>query len=305
MEFVDQLRNLHEQILFKGDLHVDTAFKNIVISGMGGSGIVGNIFSEIYSRKPVHVVSDYVLPEFADKDTLFIGISYSGNTEETIAALEEAEKRGCQVRLITSGGKLAASGHTLVRIPQNIQPRSAIGYMLKPLLSSFLKLPEETYLGISKLLEDIDGDNTEEKNLAMEIFKHRSIPVILGYHPFRWAAYRWKTQFNENSKIMAFSNYFPELNHNETMPLKDTYEKDKFMFLAFDGSQNSRISKRMNVTAEITGTKFHVIKIKGSNLLEQLFYLIHYGDYVSYHLAGLRGIDPNDVSLIESLKKKI
>ena len=136
-----------------------------------------------------HVVSDYVLPEFADKDTLFIGISYSGNTEETIAALEEAEKRGCQVRLITSGGKLAASGHTLVRIPQNIQPRSAIGYMLKPLLSSFLKLPEETYLGISKLLEDIDGDNTEEKNLAMEIFKHRSIPVILGYHPFRWVAY--------------------------------------------------------------------------------------------------------------------
>ena len=166
MEFVDQLRNLREQVLFKADLNIDSAFKNIVISGMGGSGIVGNIFSEIYSRKPVQVVSDYVLPEFADKDTLFIGISYSGNTEETIATLEEAEKRGCQIRLITSGGKLAASGHTFARVPQNIQPRSAIGYMLKPLLSSFLNLPDEACLGISKLLENIDRDNNEEKNLA-------------------------------------------------------------------------------------------------------------------------------------------
>lgn len=304
MNFLEQLKNLSSQVLHKVDLGEVPQFSNIVIAGMGGSGIAGSIFSEIYDKAPVQVISDYHLPRYAGKETLFVGISYSGNTEEVLQASQEAIDRGCAVKLITSGGKLSQFDADIVRIPGGMQPRSAIGYLLKPFLSTFITEDDVAYSGISSLLREIDKNNDEEKKLAAEIAAAQQIPVIYGHYPYRWIAYRWKTQFNENSKLLSYSTYFPELNHNETVPLKGSYRKDNFRFLTFGGAPE-RISRRKSITSEITGTEFTEIEPKGETFIEKLFYLIHYGDYLSYHLALERNLDPEDVSVISELKERL
>lgn len=304
MNFLEQLKNLSSQVLYKTDFGEIPKFRNIVVSGMGGSGIAGSIFSEIYDKVPVEVISDYRLPHYADENTLFIGISYSGNTEEVLQASQKAIERGCKVKLVTSGGKLSTLGADVVKIPGGLQPRSAIGYLLKPFLSSFVSEDEDAYPEISSLLKEMDKDNSREKALAEEIASAKQIPVVYGHYPYRWTAYRWKTQFNENSKLLSYSTYFPELNHNETVPLKGTYGKDNFRFIIF-GDAPERIENRIMITSEITGTNFTRIEVRGNSLLEKLFYLIHYGDYLSYHLALARGIDPEDVSVISELKNRL
>lgn len=304
MDFIDQLKDLKKQVKFQGDFGKLSGFRNIVISGMGGSGIAGSIFSELYRKCPVEVVTDYHLPEYAGSDTLFIGISYSGNTEETLSAAGEAIRNGCQVRLVTSGGQLSEMGQDTVLIPPGLQPRSALGYLLKPFLSTFITSSEEEYAEISGILQELDNDNKAQEELATEISGRQEIPVVMGYEPLRWVAYRWKTQFNENSKLLSFSNYFPELNHNETVPLRSSYRKDVFRFLVFGGAPQ-RIEERIRITSRITGTDFTRIPVVGNTLLQRLFYLIHYGDYLSYHLARARNLDPEEVGVIEELKKEL
>lgn len=306
MDFLDELRTLKEQVLFRDSFSIDQAkYNKIIISGMGGSGIVGNIFSELYNKKPVSVVSDYDIPEFADDKTLFIAISYSGNTEETLSTLDQAEKAGCHIVGITSGGKLSLRKHKIIKIPSGLQPRSSLGYMIMPLINSLMPISEETRLSASALLGKIDSENEEMRLLAEEIGREKLIPFVLGFSPFRWVAYRWKTQFNENSKILAFSNSFPELNHNETMPYKGSYRKDLFRFIVIGNPLNERIKKRIKITAEITDTEFTYVPDQGNSLFEKLFALIHKGDYLTYHLARYLGVDPTDVSLIERLKREL
>ena len=271
---------------------------------MGGSGIAGNIFSELYEMTPVQVVSDYKLPAYADKDTLFVGISYSGNTEETVSATREAIRRNCQVRLITSGGELAELGQETVLVPEGYQPRAALGYLIKPFLNSFITSDKTVYEKISTMLLEMETDSSLEKGTAAKIFRKNSIPYVLGYPPFRWVAYRWKTQFNENSKLLAFSSYFPELDHNDAIPFKHTYGKDAFSFIVFGGS-TGQIEKRVRYTSEITSTDFITIEPKGESTLERMFYFIHAGDYISYHLGKMRKIDPEDVSVLTDLKERL
>lgn len=304
MNFGEQLRDFSNQVKFKEDFGKLNPFSNIVISGMGGSGIAGSIFSEIYDNAPVQVVSDYELPHYAGKETLFIGISYSGNTEETVSTAREAVKRGCQVRLITSGGELSELGEETVLVPKNYQPRAALGYLLMPFLNTFVSRDAALYEGISRILSGLDSDNHKEEAIARSIFEGKSIPYVLGYPPFKWVAYRWKTQFNENSKLLAFSSYFPELDHNDAIPFKHSYGKENFTFLVFGGS-SGQIGKRVKYTSELTSTDFITIEPMGTNVLEKLFHLIHAGDYISYHLGKMRGVDPEDVSVLTELKEKL
>ncbi len=306
MNFAEELKTLKKQVQSKEYLNVDpSSFDKIIISGMGGSGIVGNIFSEIYDKKPVTVVSDYHIPSFADNRTLFIAVSYSGNTEETISALELAKKSGCRVAAITSGGQIANSVDNKVLIPGGLQPRSALGYMLMPLVNTFLKPSHQEIDKTAAMIDAIDEDNRDMESLAREIWDGKFIPVILGFSPFRWVAYRWKTQFNENSKILAFSNYFPELNHNETMPYRGTYRKDEFKFIVVGHPENIKIEERIKWTSSLTSTPFQRVDVRGKYTLDTLFGLIHKGDYLTYHLARFLNVDPTDVSLIEELKKKL
>ena len=304
-KLLHELGTLKDQVRFSKRFTIDGDFDNVVVAGMGGSGIVGRIFSELYSEKPVEVVSDYQLPKYANDRTLVIGVSYSGNTEETISALNQAQKNNCITVAITSGGKISGMGFQTVLIPGGLQPRSSLGYMLMPLLSTFLDITNNVRDATFERLKNMDEAHSKEETLALEIFKEQRIPVIMGFFPFSWVAYRWKTQFNENSKIMAFSNYFPELNHNETMAIGDTFRRDLFKYIAFRGSTNNRIEKRIEETSKITGVDFYQVTAEGNSIIEKLFFLVHYGDYVSYHLAKLRNVDPQDVSKIELLKKRL
>lgn len=305
MEFIEELRFLKEQLFFKEKAARKDGFSNIIIAGMGGSGVAGQIFSEMYSEIPVHLVDDYSIPRFASKDTLFIGISYSGNTEETVSATREAIRKKAHVVTISSGGKLQKLGNQHIRIPNaSLQPRSATGYMLMPLLNTFGLVKKKDLQSAYWLLSELDKDNEECRVHAQSIIQGEKIPCVFGSSPFSSIAYRWKTQFNENAKVLAYSNSFPELNHNDTMALAQTYSKEKFYFMVF-ASERERIRKRISVTAEIANAQFNEIKAKGRTDFERMLYLLHYGDYVSYHLGKLRNVAPEDVSLIQKLKEKL
>jgi glucose/mannose-6-phosphate isomerase len=304
MNFLDELKNLKEQIKSTDKFNVDFNFDNIVISGMGGSGIVGNIFQEYYTDRPVIAIGDYGIPSFVNDKTLFIAISYSGNTEETINNVEEAKKRGAHVMAITSGGKLETLVENSIVIPGDLQPRSALGYMLMPLYNTFSPVDADKVSEAYDILNDMDKNHSEMKAEAFKIYENSSIPIIYGSKPFKSVAYRWKTQFNENAKTFAFYSYFPELNHNDTMPLKSAYRRSEYLFYAFE-SDNARINQRIKITQDITGEQFSVVKSPSNDYFAKLFYLIHYADYLTYELALVRNVDPTDVSTIEELKKKL
>ena len=302
MEFIDELRFLKEQLKFKEKFELPKHFDNVVMAGMGGSGISNKIFQEMYTDRPLFLIDDYEIPNFVSKSTLFIAISYSGTTEETVNAAQNAIKKGAYVVTISSGGTLSELGDQRIRIPRgDLQPRSATGYMLLSLMRSFGMVKdsdiEETYAILSKL----DNEHKEATAHAQAIKKSDCVPVIYGAMPYRSVAYRWKTQFNENSKIIAYSSYFPEINHNDTLALAKTYRKKDFYFMVFE-SEDRRIAKRIRVTEKITNSSFNMIKLVGKSPLAKLFYLLHYGDYVSYELALLRGIDPAEVELLLTLK---
>lgn len=305
MDYLYDLKSFKQQLLFDATIDDTDKFKNIAVAGMGGSGIAAMIFHELYSKKPVALVNDYHIPDYVSSDTLFVAASFSGNTEETITATKEAKARGAWIVTIGTGGTLERYGDQHITIPQkDIQPRSATGYMLMPLINGFDMADKADIKKAYKLLDALDKDNSECLGHAKRIYQARAIPVIFGSHPFKSAAYKWKILFNENSKVIAYSNSFPELNHNDTMALAGTYQKEKLYFFAFDNA-DARITNRIKVTGEITKTDFNVIRPKGGSTIEKLFYLLHYGAYVSYHLAKLRKMDPTDISLIEDLKKRL
>ncbi|WMT50977.1 MAG: bifunctional phosphoglucose/phosphomannose isomerase [Ferroplasma sp.] len=304
MNFLNELKNLKEQLKSNDKFTVDFNFDNIVISGMGGSGIVGNIFQEYYTERPVISIGDYGIPSFVNEKTLFIAVSYSGNTEETISNVEEAKKKGAHVMAITSGGKLETLVENPIIIPSGLQPRSALGYMLMPLYNTFSPIDGDKISAAYDVLNDMDKNHGEMKSEAFKIYENSSIPIIYGSKPFKSVAYRWKTQFNENAKTFAFYSYFPELNHNDTMPLKSAYRRSEYLFYAFE-SDNARINQRIKITQDITGEQFTVVKSPSNDYFVKLFYLIHYADYLTYELALVRNVDPTDVSTIEELKAKL
>ena len=305
MEFVDELRSLKEQTRFRGRFDLPEGTKNIVIAGMGGSGIVGKIFSEMYSDLPVAVVDDYTAPAFVGNDTLYIAISYSGNTEETVDSINDAKRRGARTVAITSGGRLEGLADQKVIIPKGLNPRSALGYMLVPLASSFGIVNDKDVEEAYALLKELDERNDDEKAIAMEIHSDESIPVIYGISPYKSVAYRWKTQFNENAKVLAYSSSFPELNHNDTMSLEGTYRKGEFYFVAFTDGRNPKVERRIGITEKLTGIRFRKIGVKGESAFARIMWLVHEGDYITYHLALLRGKDPANVAIIEDLKREL
>ncbi len=305
MEFTEELRSLKDQLRFTGRLNLPEDFDNVVIAGVGGSGIAGRMLEELYKEKPVILLTDYEVPDFLTDRSVFIGMSYSGNTEETLATTKLAIERGARVFTVSSGGELQKYGTQHVKISvQGMNPRSAIGYQLMLLLTSFGLAKKDELDRTSNLLAELDDNNDECLAHAKKIADGKLIPVIYGASPFGSVAYRWKTQFNENAKVLAYSGSFPEINHNDTMALAQTHSKHMFYFFAF-GSHREKISKRIRVTAEVTATDFHTIEPKGRSTVEKLFYLLHYGDYVTYHLGRIRGIDPSDVSKITELKNRM
>ncbi len=305
-EYLNEITGKTKQMDFFERIDFSQKHSNVVIAGMGGSGISGKIFQDLYTKEPVITIDSYELPDFINHSTLFIAISYSGNTEETILATKFALNRGAKVFAITSGGLLSEIVRDTIIIPKGLQPRSSIGYLLNPLLIGSGIADEVSLQEAKRELEKINNDHNEIVKMADEIYINNKIPVIFGFPPLRYLAYRLKTQFNENAKILAYWSYFPELNHNDTMPLRDTYRREEFYHMALTFSNmDKRYVKRLKITSQICNFSFRELRARGNSIVAQLYSLIHLGDLLSYYVALRRNVDPKDVSVIEELKRKL
>lgn len=311
------------------DLPSGEGLNRIAFVGMGGSAIGGDILATLLGEVAglqMSVHRGYRLPSLLDRDTLVVAVSYSGNTEETLSALEDARYLGCRILVITSGGKLLelARGYRFpyIVVPEGLQPRAALGYLsLGPaavlekmgLLQGFVKV---VYDAIDYLKEKRDSwsriaptERNFSKQLAKRLFG--KTPVIYGTDGIMaTASYRWKCQFNENSKLPAFCHTLPEMDHNEIVgwhELDDFSRNCELIFLT-EEDDSSRLYKRVKVTSEILGDKVGgviVIHVGGKTRTEKMLSAISLGDYTSGYLALLKGVDPTPVERIALLKQRM
>jgi len=305
--------------------------KNIVLIGMGGSAIGGDLVRAYLRDKlliPFTVIRDYNLPEYVDDETLVIASSYSGNTEETLAALNDALERKAMVAAISTGGLMKdvcdLNDIPMAILPEGLQPRAALGYSLVPTLMFFDKIGlikdarKEVESAIAKLqvrrekyIEDAPLLSNPAKSLANQI-KGKIAVIYGGPQITDPVAQRWKGQICENGKNMAFANVFPESNHNELVGWNATVLGDlteqMIVVMLRDEGDHPKIRKRMNIVKALIekgGTEVHDIHSFGETPLERMLSLIQFGDFVSYYLAVLNGVDPTPVNVIEQLKKSL
>jgi glucose/mannose-6-phosphate isomerase len=269
---------------------------------------------------------DYTLPLFVGKNTLVLAVSYSGNTEETLSAYDEANARGAAIVALTSGGKLAEKAREdqvpLFLIPGGLQPRAATGYLFIPaliVLEQLALIPqvsadlEDMISALESMGEKLKPDIEEEKNPAKQLAKlfFNKIPLIWGVSgTTETTAMRWKGQINENSKAAAYFNVLPELNHNEIVGTEAPAKLLKEIELVFLRTEDDhpRVQKRFDITKEIIGDRVSGITEiwgEGKSFLARMFSLTYLGDYTSAYLALLYGIDPSPVQLITQLKNKL
>lgn len=327
--FPGQLREGAELYRKAPCTHVHEEVQKVVLTGMGGSAIGADMLRSLVEGEigvPVVVVRGYRLPAFVGRGTLLIGVSYSGNTEETLSCFEEGLERGAMGYVVTGGGKLGElaerRGIPCARVPLGLPPRCSLGYLFVPLLLA---------LADAKLISHRDRDLGEAadllaglresyapgfpagknpaKKLAIELLG--KVAVIYGSAGGTEAvAQRWKTQLNENSKAYAAFNVVPEMNHNEIVgwdAQPELSSKTAAVFLR-DRDDHPAVSKRVELNQTILrgkGLSVHEVWSQGESRLARLFSLVYLGDYVSYYLALLYGIDPTPVEIIEKLKRNL
>ena len=284
----------------------------IVVIGMGGSAVGGDLLKAYMqnSKIPVFVVRDYKVPNFVDENTLVFAVSYSGNTEETISAYESAINKKAKIVAVTSGGSLGQMAKKVIKIPTVLQPRAALGYLFFPVLGVLANsnIVDVKNSEITEML-DILSNTKEFKAVGEGIAKKigQRTPLIYASEMLNAVAYRWKTQFNENSKTAAFHHSFSEMNHNEIVGYQTMKRGDYVAIFIRDKEDNESIKKRMDITKEIISTRIDVEEVftKGDGLLSRIFSGIYYGDFASYALALAKKIDPTPVAVIENLKKRL
>ncbi len=299
---------------------------NVVLAGMGGSAFPAAFLrSWPGTSVPLEIVRDYELPAYVNDRTLFISSSYSGNTEETLAALKEAEQRNAQIVVIAAGGKLAAyaseKGYTLYTIPGGIQPRMSSFYFLAALVQLLEPLgllpagSHEELKAAGDWLKDqtspwrseIPTSGNPAKQLAQELMG-RSVVIYSGPKLFP-AANKWKICFNENAKTVAWTNQYPEFNHNEFIGWSShPLEKPYAVIEIRSNLEHERVQKRFEVTERLLSGKRpapEVVEPHGETLIQQLLWTANYGDFVSLYLALLNGLNPTPVDLVERLKVEL
>jgi glucose/mannose-6-phosphate isomerase len=301
----------------------------IIILGMGGSAIGGDLVRSHLTGTlplPLQVVRDYRLPHYASPRTLVIASSYSGNTEETLAAVDVAHDRGCPIIALSSGGTLAdkARAHDwpLVRLPGGFPPRAALGYSFSSLLLllSTIGLVADPAPALHELAGFLMSRNNQlapeipfEQNPAKQLaamIKGR-IPVIYGAAgAMSVAALRWKGQFCENAKNLAWAGEAPEFNHNEVVGWglpKNAMDILTAVFLR-SADDHPRIARRFEIVRKLftqQETPVEMIDAAGDNPLQRLFSIIQLGDWTSLYLAFLNGVDPTTITAIHYLKTEL
>ncbi len=310
----------------------DTTFKaktevrNIVLSGMGGSALPGVFLSSWPKLNvPFEIVRGYNLPDYVNSNTIVISSSYSGNTEETLSALDDAEAKGAQIVVIAAGGKLLdkakEKSYPVFEIPSGIQPRMSSMYFLSALVHILQPLGTIDEKSIAELSEvsgwlekEIDNwkptvpaGKNQAKQIAQELMGRTAI-IYSGPLLFP-AANKWKICINENSKNLAWCNQYPEFNHNEFIGWSSHPTDKPFAIVEIRSNlEHPRVQKRFEVTERLLSGKRPtpiVVKPAGETILQQLIWSVVLGDFASIYLALLNGVNPTPVDLVEKLKKSL
>lgn len=301
--------------------------RNVVIAGLGGSAAGGDFaraLADALGNTPVVVSREYSVPNWVDGESLVLACSYSGNTEETLAAFEDARAKGARLACVTSGGRLKElaeeSQVPLFAIPAGQPPRTAMGYMLTPVLwalESWGLLPELDYETAFLGLENDAGrwavESPEAGNEAKRIAQtfRGSVGIIYGLGAWQGVvASRWCAQIEENSKNLAFSAAFPELNHNQVLGWVRSGDQRVarwVVVLLEDGEESAKMKARARVTLDLLHDRATILRARasGGSLLEKMLRVSFLGDFVSLYLAALNGVDPESIDWINVLKAEL
>lgn len=308
--------------------HDGREIKQIVVAGMGGSALAALQAKSWLADEltvPFEVVRTYTLPAYVGAQTLVVASSHSGNTEETLSCLKDAQTLGAQIAVVTSGGSLEslATAHDVacVKIPAGIQPRMTVMYNLRALtalFSHFGLVGQERYEEIAAASgwleqETIEWrkDSTVDKNLAKQLalLAVGKTPVFYAGSLMAAVAYKWKISWNENAKNVAFWNELPEFNHNEFIGWSShPVEKPFAIFDLVSSFEHQQILKRFEVSDRLLSgrrPKAHNIELKGDSPLQQMLWADVLADFASIYVAILNGVDPTPVELVERLKQEL
>jgi glucose/mannose-6-phosphate isomerase len=281
----------------------------LVVAGMGGSAIGGDLAAAIAPATRIRTVRDYALGPGAGPDALVLCASYSGDTEETLACFEEAGAAGARRAVVTTGGALGeaarAAGVPVMGVPAGFQPRAAVVYMAVAALAAAGAAGGEIEAA-APLLASLAGewgpdgaDDSVAKRLAREL--HGTVPVAIGAGRTVAPARRWKTQINENASAPAFWSELPEADHNEICG----YERPLSLVLLDDAGLDERLRRRIELTATTAGVDAVRVEARGETPFERVMSLVLLGDLVSVYMAVLAGEDPTPVRAIEYLKAEL
>ena len=301
-------------------------YERILIVGMGGSGVAGDVLKLILNKHTnidVEVRKTYNLTKNQVAARPFcLFISYSGNTEETISVAKDAINENLEWAAISSGGELLdlATQHNkkFVKVPDGLQPSAAFGLMTKAVVNYLpnqtkeilIKACEEAGDYINNLMKDTSNEVIDiSRNIANQIGLKTAV-IYAGSDLTYLVAQRWKTQINENSKSKAYVGFMPEVHHNEILSWEADQEgsKNNFILILLRGDDYKKIDNRFEFTKELIGSKVDTIDVRNistDNLIIDLFHLVLIGDLVSVNLAEKLEIDPFNIDAIENLKNKL
>lgn len=288
-------------------------FNNIVIGGLGGSGIGGRIVKSLFAHEmpiPVETIADYTLPAYVNEKSLVILASYSGNTEETLTMYDEVKKRGSKMLTLSTGGKLKelalADGQYFLQVEAGFQPRMALGFSLTLLIKIFAELIERDIQAELKHLVETFATSASFEQSAQDIFeaiksKTKSKFVVLTDGPMESLGIRFAQQVQENAKHECFQHVLPEMNHNV---IESYYGTLDTVFFLIDSLQNDRVSSRFEFIGNLLSVENHkVVNLTMDNFsIQSVYEMIYLLDWVSIYVADHRKVDSLNVPNIASLK---
>ena len=318
-----QAAQLKYEFTVKNDIH---DIENVVVGGMGGSGWPALILTSWPMLSvPFEVSSDYKAPSYVNAHTLYIASSYSGNTEETLASLEDAASNGAQIVVMSAGGKLAEiareRGYPLYEIPSGFQPRMSSFYFLAALIQIVEPLGLVASGSKNELHQAADWLATQntswlpevvtKDNAAKQLAEHMTGKSVIIYSgPLLFpAAKKWKICINENAKNLAWANQYPEFSHNEFIGWSSHPVDKPFAVIELRSTlEHPRVQKRFELTEKLlSGKRPHpvAVTVQGDTVLKQILWSFNLGDYASLYLAILNNVDPTPVDLVEKFKKEL
>lgn len=290
-------------------------FNKIIISGMGGSALAGDFVEDLLKdqlKMPIEIFREYHLPAYADENTLVFCVSYSGNTEETLSQFVDAVKRKCKIISITSGGKLKdwsnKFGIPSILIPEGYQPRAAVLYFLYSILSCLQKFGlinfENEMKDSIEILKTVDLNKFDSVAISLK----DCIPAIYASSDMSGVARKMKAWFNETSKVPARLDVFPEFSHNEMVSYEGNFNRNFYVILVRTDDESEEVKARIEFTKRLMEGKvsgIYELWAKGNSKLAKMMYVTCIGDYLSYKIAELNGIDPAATKSITDLKNEL